>query len=95
MSVVAFAFRIQPRRRGGWYVFAEHSRIAAQREFASRLRDLLRERGVPAESTIVSRGQGARYFENIAVVAPLATEADLPTIADAAAAVIRAEAAAA
>lgn len=95
MSTVAFALRIQPRRRGGWYVFADHSRIGAQRAFAARLRDLLRACGLPAESVVVSRGSGARYVESMAVIAPRATPADLPTIAHLAGELIRQEAAAA
>lgn len=95
MSEAAFAFRLSPRPRGGWYIFAEDVGLLAQHDFSCRLRNLLAARGVNAWMALVSRGQGAGYTEGLAVVAPDATEADLPAIADAAAAVIRAEAAAA
>lgn len=95
MSVVAFAYRIQARPRGGFYVFADHSRFGAQRAFAGLLRDRLRACGLTAESCVVGRGKGSRYVESVAVIAPAATPADLPTIARTAGEIIRAEACAA
>lgn len=86
------SLRIAPRRRGGFYVFAEDGSFDAQRTAIYRLRAMLRDRGIPAESYVVTppRPRRGSAREGLAVVAPLATPGDLPVISTTAAEVLEA-----
>lgn len=83
MSANAVSMRVMPRRRGGFYAVAEGADLPAQRAAVRHMRDLLRERGVPAESYVVVSDRLA--VQGYSALAPLATADDLPAIAEAAA----------